>query len=57
MPAEVHIQTPEVFMPLLAPNRYKGAYGGRAGAKSHFFADLCLEYCLEPDSSFAIYRP
>lgn len=33
-------------MPLLAPARYKGAYGGRGSAKSHFFAENLLEYCL-----------
>lgn len=40
------IQTPAVFEPLLEPSRYKGAYGGRGGAKSHFFADLLIERCL-----------
>jgi len=35
-----------VFQPLLAPNRYKGAYGGRGGAKSHFFAELLLHRCV-----------
>lgn len=33
-------------MPLLAPARYKGAYGGRGSAKSHFFAGLALEDAL-----------
>jgi len=37
------IATPEVFEPLLAPARYKGAHGGRASAKSHFFAGMWLE--------------
>ena len=27
------------FMPLVCPNRYKDAYGGRGSAKSHFFAE------------------
>lgn len=30
-------------MPLLRPARYKGAWGGRGSAKSHFFAGLVLE--------------
>lgn len=30
---------PEALAPLLQPKRYKGAYGGRGGAKSHFFAE------------------
>lgn len=32
-----------MFEPLLAPARYKGAYGGRGSGKSHFFADLLIE--------------
>lgn len=37
------IETARVFEPLLAPSRYKAAYGGRASGKSHFFAELCIE--------------
>jgi phage terminase large subunit len=37
------IPTPRVFLPLLKPARYKGAHGGRASAKSHFFGGLWLE--------------
>lgn len=37
------IETPQVFEPLLAPARYKGAYGGRGSGKSHFFAGLMIE--------------
>ena len=40
------IDTPRVFLPLLAPSRYKGAYGGRGSGKSHFFAELLIEDCL-----------
>jgi phage terminase large subunit len=32
-------------VPLLAPKRYKGAYGGRGSGKSHFFAELIVEEC------------
>lgn len=32
-----------MFKPLLAPARYKGAYGGRGSGKSHFFAELDVE--------------
>lgn len=46
MPAELRIQTPEVFEPLLAPARYLGAWGGRGSGKSHFFAELLIERCL-----------
>lgn len=31
-----------VFLPLLAPRRYKGAKGGRGSGKSHFFAELAV---------------
>ena len=40
------IQTARVFSPLLRPARYKGAYGGRGSAKSHFFAELLVETCI-----------
>lgn len=36
----------EVFEPLLLPRRYKGAKGGRAGAKSHFFAEHLIEEAI-----------
>lgn len=39
----LRIPTARVFVPLLAPARYKGAYGGRASAKSHFFAEMLVE--------------
>lgn len=37
------IETAEVFEPLLAPARYKAAYGGRGSGKSHFFAEMLIE--------------
>lgn len=46
------MQTAEVFEPLLAPSRYKGAWGGRGSGKSHFFAEKLIEDCLaEPGES------
>lgn len=42
----LQIDTPRVFLPLLNPSRYKGAYGGRGSGKSHFFAELLVESCL-----------
>lgn len=42
----LQIDTPAVFEPLLHPARYKGAYGGRGSAKSHFFAGLLVEDCI-----------
>jgi len=40
-------RTAEVFAPLLAPARYKGAYGGRGSGKSHFFAERAVLNCLK----------
>ena len=34
------------FVPLLAPKRYKGAKGGRASGKSHFFASAIVKACI-----------
>lgn len=42
----LEIPTAEVFEPLLAPARYKGAWGGRGSGKSHFFAGLLIEDSL-----------
>lgn len=41
--ASLDIPTAEVFEPLLAPSRYKGAHGGRGSGKSHFFADSMID--------------
>lgn len=37
------IPTARVFLPLLDPAPYKGAYGGRGSGKSHFFAERLVE--------------
>lgn len=42
----LQIPTAEVFEPLLPPNRYKAAFGGRGSGKSHFFAGLMIERAL-----------
>ena len=39
----LQIRTAEAFAPLLAPSRYKGAWGGRGSGKSRFFAGLMVE--------------
>jgi phage terminase large subunit len=45
----VRSHVPVAFEPLLKAARYKGAYGGRGGAKSHFFADrLVLKALAQP---------
>ena len=48
----LQIETAEVFEPLLAAARYKGAWGGRGSGKSHFFGEKLIEDCLaEPGDS------
>lgn len=42
----LQIQTPEVFLPLLDPARYKGVHGGRGSGKSHFFGEMLIERCI-----------
>lgn len=42
----LEIEVAPAFEPLLRPARYKGAYGGRGGAKSHFFAEQVITRCL-----------
>ncbi len=50
------IQTPEVFEPLLGFRRFKGAKGGRGGAKSHFFAEQIVENCVTRHTRQACLR-
>ena len=53
----LRIETPRVFVPLLAPARYKGAYGGRGGGKSHHFAEAIVERSvMQPGLRFAGVR-
>lgn len=40
------IPTARVFEPLLAPARYKGAWGGRGSGKSHFFGGKLIDDSL-----------
>lgn len=42
----LNLPTAAVFEPLLGPARYKGAHGGRASGKSHFFAEGIVEDSL-----------
>jgi phage terminase large subunit len=39
------VEVPRALAPLLRPERYKAAYGGRGGAKSHFFAEQLILRC------------
>lgn len=49
-------QVPRALMPLRAPSRYKGAYGGRGGAKSHFFAEELIERCFTKETRAVCLR-
>ena len=42
---KLRLETARAFKPLLAPARYKGAWGGRGSGKSHFFAEKLIEDC------------
>jgi len=48
------IETAKVFEPLLQPARFKGAWGGRGGGKSHFFGELLVERCLLTPGTLAV---
>jgi hypothetical protein len=43
-----------VYEPLLAPARYKGAFGGRGSGKSHFFGELLVETCQAERGTLAV---
>ena len=50
--ATLKIPTAKVFIPLLPPARYKGAYGGRGSGKSHFFAEKLIEDSMAEPGDF-----
>lgn len=52
----LRIETPRAFLPLLKPARYKGAHGGRGGAKSHFFAEMAVERCCMEQTRIVCIR-
>lgn len=43
---KLQFPTARVFVPLIAPARYKGAWGGRGSGKSHFFAESLIRDSL-----------
>ena len=49
-------QIPRAFKPLLAPARFKGASGGRGGAKSHFYATLAIMEAMSGHQRFVCGR-
>ena len=53
----LQIPTAKAFQPLLEPNRYRCAHGGRGSGKSHFFAGLMVEELLRnPKKRFVCVR-
>jgi phage terminase large subunit len=52
----LQIQTPRVYVPLLADARYKGAHGGRGSGKSHFFAEMLIEECIREKTDAVCLR-
>ena len=52
----LQLDVPRAFVPLLAPCRYKGASGGRAASKSHFFCEGVIEDCLRDHHRTACIR-
>ena len=42
----LQLPIPRAFAPLVAPKRYKAAYGGRGSGKSHFFAEQLVRLCM-----------
>lgn len=56
MSSVLAIDTPEVYLPLLEPARYKGAHGGRGSGKSHFFGELWLEENIAGRVDFVCLR-
>lgn len=53
---ELRLKVPRAFLPLLARKRYKGARGGRGGAKSHFFAEQAIKRCCIRKTSIVCIR-
>jgi hypothetical protein len=44
-PSRARCSDPEFEIHIVNPKRYKGAYGGRGSAKSHFFAEQLIRRC------------
>lgn len=52
----LRVEIPRKLRPLLESRRYKGAYGGRGGAKSHFFAEQSLVRCVRARTRIVCIR-
>lgn len=54
--SQLIVEAPDALLPLLQPARYKAAYGGRGGAKSHFFAEQIILRCFSRKTRVACIR-
>lgn len=54
--SQLIVEAPDALLPLLTPARYKAAYGGRGGAKSHFFAEQIVLRCFSRKTRVACIR-
>ncbi len=52
----LEIEVAEAMKPLLEPARYKGAYGGRGGTKSHFYAEQLILTCYTKETRCVCIR-
>src|SRR5438270_12585503 len=50
------VEVPEALERLLQPARYKAAYAGRGGAKSHFFGEQLIVRCFHRKTRAACIR-
>lgn len=50
------VEVPRPLKPFLQPSRYKAAYGGRGGGKSHFFAEQIILQCFRKKTRVACIR-
>ena len=50
----LNLPTARAFEPLLAPARFKGAWGGRGSGKSHFFGEQTLEEALRFPGDYGV---
>jgi phage terminase large subunit len=54
--SQLVVEAPDALIPLIQPARYKAAYGGRGGAKSHFFAEQIIVWCFAKKTRVACIR-
>jgi len=52
--AAISTNVARAYLSLLGQARYKGAYGGRGSAKSHFFAEELVKRCIRVPGTHAV---